>query len=107
MGDENLQTIAQDDNLDAGQLTQGAGEKTPEDTPRDLGDVVRAQETTISELVNHIESLNSQISKLVRSAGVPSDTQPPEPTLPDNPVDREGYVYLKDLGREMGKGDRT
>lgn len=93
---------------------QGAG-VNPEDTRAnvDYQAIIDAQTKTIEkqqelveQLLGRVDSLNAQISTYVRSVGAPAPeggnppddgTKPPAGGIP------EDYVYLKDLGKEIGK----
>lgn len=89
----------------------GAGEGTPEDTAA-VGSAYEAtierQQETINTLLSRIDSLNAQISDYVRSTGSRADegADPDDNGSATAPVIPEDYVYLKDLGREIGKRDR-
>lgn len=78
----------------------GAGEN-PEDTYRK---VIEGQKSTIDMLMEQVESLNGQIARLVRTQGTSADEGQNPDTLHDEPQPMpENYVYLKDLGSEIGK----
>ena len=78
-----------------------AGDATPEDTFRK---VIEGQKSTIDMLMEQVESLNGQIARLVRTQGTIADDGANPDTLHDDvqPMP-ENYVYLKDLGSEIGK----
>ena len=86
---------------------QAAGEKTPEDTAGGYQKVIDKQNETINTLLDQIDNLNTQIARFVRKTSTPtSDEGKADPASipePVKPTDEEGYVYLKDLGREIGK----
>ena len=93
---------------------QGAG-ANPEDTRAnvDYQAIIDAQTKTIEkqqelveQLLDRVNDVNAQISMYVRSVGAPAPdginppddgTKPPAGGIP------EDYVYLKDLGKEIGK----
>ena len=78
-----------------------AGNESPEDTYRK---VIEGQKSTIDLLMEQVESLNGQIARLVRTQGTPADDGENPDTLHDEPQPMpENYVYLKDLGSEIGK----
>lgn len=80
-----------------------AGNATPEDTFRK---VIEGQKSTIDMLMEQVESLNGQIARLVRTQGTPADEGQNPDTLHDEPQPMpENYVYLKDLGSQIGKRD--
>lgn len=101
----NLQEDNTDDNMGAGgngNAGEGAGNENPEDT---LRKVIDGQKATIDTLMEQVESLNGQIAKLVRSQGAKVDDSD-NPDKKDEPSSiPENYVYLKDLGAEIGKRD--
>lgn len=86
--------------------TQAAGEKTPEDTAS-FEKVIEQQNATIETLLKQVNSLNDQIARYVRTTSTPTSIEgyadPADNIEPKKPVDKEDYVYLKDLGREIGK----
>ena len=111
----NLKNDNTDDTLDTtGNAAQGAG-KNPEDTRAnvDYQAIIDAQTQTIEnqqklveQLLGKVDSMNAQIATYVRSVGAPAPeggnppddgTKPPAGGIP------EDYVYLKDLGKEIGK----
>lgn len=96
-----------DDNMQVNPANPSAGEETPEDTQgNDFGKVIEAQNKTIETLLGQIESLNGQISKLVRSSGTVSSADPDGDVKPSPaPAKGEDYVYLKELGSQIGKRD--
>lgn len=93
---------------------QGAG-NNPEDTRAnvDYQAIIDAQTKTIekqqelvAQLFDKVNNMNEQIATYVRSVGAPAPeggnppddgTKPPAGGIP------EDYVYLKDLGKEIGK----
>lgn len=78
---------------------QGSSEDT-------LKGIIAKQNGTIDTLTDQIESLNAQIAKLVRSSGsTVEDANTDNGFEDDDPTSREDYVYLKDLGAEIGKRD--
>lgn len=95
-----------DDNM---QLTgsAAAGEGTPEDTAAGNAyeHTIERQQETINTLLGRIDSLNAQIADYVRSTGSRADegADPDDNGSASAPVIPEDYVYLKDLGREIGK----
>ena len=96
-----------------GSTENSAGHKaSPEDTQtgnEPFERVIESQNKTIDVLMQQIDSLNSQISSLVRSTGSKSDDTTYNPAIdPDVNVRAlpEDYTYLKDLGKEIGKRDR-
>lgn len=97
-----------DDNMQVNPAAPNAGAETPEDTQgNEFGKVIDAQNKTIETLLGQIESLNGQISKLVRSNGTASSADPDEDMKPiPAPTKDEDYVYLKELGSQIGKHDR-
>lgn len=107
MSDENKQLTEEPENpiIEVGNEGAGgdAGDATPEDTFRK---VIEGQKTTIDMLMEQVESLNGQIARLVRTQGTPADDGANPDTLHDEPQPMpENYVYLKDLGSEIGKRD--
>jgi len=81
----------------------GAGHVSSEDT---LKGIIAKQNGTIDTLTDQIESLNAQIAKLVRSSGSQVEGANTDNGFEDDdPTSREDYVYLKDLGAEIGKRD--
>lgn len=95
---------------------QGAGEMTPEDTQGSIDyqavidaqhETIEKQQALVEQLLGKVDSMNAQIANYVRSVGTPA----PEGQTPDivqEPVNAipDDYVYLKDLGKEIGKRDR-
>ena len=84
----------------------GAGEN-PEDTAAGNAyeHTIEQQQETINTLLGRIDSLNAQIADYVRSTGSRADegVNPDDNGSDTAPVIPEDYVYLKDLGREIGK----
>lgn len=83
---------------------KGAGD-APEDTLGKYLETINKQQEYINTLIGQVDSLNKQIVSYVRSTGA-EPSQGTEP--PDNPAQvrdklPEDYVYLKDLGKEIGK----
>lgn len=107
MSEENKQLTEEPENpiIEVGNEGAGdnAGDATPEDTFRK---VIEGQKSTIDMLMEQVESLNGQIARLVRTQGTPADDGANPDTLHDEPQPMpENYVYLKDLGSEIGKRD--
>lgn len=107
--DDELNNDNVDDNINGNQGPD-AGEKRPEDATGGAYDkVIDSQNQTISALLGQIESLNSQITKLVRANGTES-TETPDDASNDASSESgelgEDYVYLKDLGTQIGKRDK-
>ena len=94
---------------------QGAG-VNPEDTRAGMVDyqaiidaqtqTIEKQQELVAQLFDKVNNMNAQIATYVRSVGAPAPeggnppddgTQPPTGGIP------EDYVYLKDLGKEIGK----
>ena len=95
-----------DDNISA-TGSAGAGEGTPEDTAAGNAyeHTIEQQQETINTLLGRIDSLNAQIADYVRSTGsrVEEGVNPDDNGSTTVPVIPEDYVYLKDLGKEIGK----
>lgn len=94
-------TIVPDDTAQA----QAAGAGTPEDTAS-FEKVIEQQNNTIETLLKQVNSLNDQIARYVRTTSTPTSDQEPAYTSSDRDYDvtiKEDYVYLKDLGRDIGK----
>ena len=114
-------TNLQEDNTDATinptgkDAAQGAG-ANPEDTRAGMVDyqaiidaqtqTIEKQQELVEQLLGKVDSMNAQIATYVRSVGAPAPeggnppddgTKPPAGGIP------EDYVYLKDLGKEIGK----
>lgn len=93
---------------------QGAG-ANPEDTRAnvDYQAIIDAQTQTIEnqqklveQLLGKVDSMNAQIATYVRSVGAPApegSNPPDDGTKPPAGGIPEDYVYLKDLGKEIGK----
>jgi len=93
---------------------QGAG-VNPEDTRAsvDYQAIIDAQTQTIEkqqelveQLLGKVDSMNAQIAAYVRSVGAPApegSVPPDDGTKPPAGGIPEDYVYLKDLGKEIGK----
>lgn len=99
---EETATIMADDTAQQ----QAAGAVTPEDTAS-FEKVIEQQNATIETLLKQVNSLNDQIARYVRNTSTPAnDDQANTNTLSEREYDvsiKEDYVYLKDLGREIGK----
>lgn len=107
MSEENNQLTPEPENpiIEIGNEGAGddAGNANPEDTFRK---VIEGQKSTIDVLMEQVESLNGQIARLVRTQGTTADDGANPDTLHDEPQPiPENYVYLKDLGSEIGKRD--
>lgn len=83
-----------------------AGVEAPEDTASAYLKTIAEQQETINNLLGQVSSLNSQMASFARSMGshVSQEDNPDKAAtvaagLPDD------YVYLKDLGKEIGKRD--
>lgn len=86
--------------------TQAAGAGTPEDTAS-FEKVIERQNATIETLLKQVDSLNDQIARYVRNTSTPAsgnqeNTYTPSEREYDVSI-KEDYVYLKDLGGEIGK----
>lgn len=99
--DEKGATITPDDSA-----KPAAGAETPEDTTG-FEKVIERQNATIETLLKQVDSLNDQIARYVRNTSTPASDEgsanPASIIEYESPTDEEGYVYLKDLGREIGK----
>lgn len=107
MSEENKQLTNEPENpiIEVGNEGAGnnAGNANPEDTFRK---VIEGQKSTIDMLMEQVESLNGQIARLVRTQGTRADDGANPDTLHDGPQPvPENYVYLKDLGSQIGKRD--
>lgn len=82
-----------------------AGSEKPEDT---FTETIAKQNDTIAALLGQIDSLNAQITNYVRSTGAPaSNNQSSNNGFEDFDITlKDDYVYLKDLGSQIGKRDR-
>lgn len=82
----------------------GAGD-APEDTLGKYLETINKQQEYINTLIGQVDSLNKQIVSYVRSTGAePSQgTEPPDNSAQVRDKLPEDYVYLKDLGKEIGK----
>lgn len=111
MKDEDNNSLQEGNTPDTIGETQGnaqpaAGVEAPEDTASAYLRTIAEQQETINNLLGQVSSLNSQMASFARSMGSPV-TQEDNPdkaanipaALPDD------YVYLKDLGKEIGKRD--
>lgn len=105
---QDLSNIEETATITAGDTVQqqAAGEKTPEDTAS-FEKVIEQQNNTIEALLKQVNSLNDQIARYVRNTSTPTSNEgsadPASIIEPEKPTDKEDYVYLKDLGREIGK----
>lgn len=103
MADENKQLTDEPENpiIEVGNEGAADAGENPEDTYRK---VIEGQKSTIDMLMEQVESLNGQIARLVRTQGTPADDGANPDTLHDEPQPMpEDYIYLKDLGSEIGK----
>lgn len=89
-----------------GDAQQAAGVEAPEDTASAYLRTIAEQQDTIKDLLGQVSSLNSQMASFARSMGshVSQEDDPDKAAnvaagLPDD------YVYLKDLGKDIGKRD--
>lgn len=80
-----------------------AGTETPEDT---FTETIAKQNETITTLLEQIDSLNAQITNYVRSTGTPASNQSSDGFDDIDITLKDDYVYLKDLGSQIGKRDR-
>ena len=98
--DEKNATITPDDSA-----KPAAGAETPEDTSG-FEKVIERQNATIETLLKQVDSLNDQIARYVRNTSTPAsvdgDAHIPDERNYDVSI-KEDYVYLKDLGGEIGK----
>lgn len=95
--------ITPDDTVQA----QAAGEGTLEDTAS-YEKVIDRQNATIEALLKQVDSLHDQITRYVRTTSTPANDDQAKNTYTPNGRDydvpiKDDYVYLKDLGREIGK----
>lgn len=101
----NLQGNKTPDKMKEPDNTAGAG-KDPEDTTA-AGNAyertIEKQQETINTLLGRIDSLNAQITDYVRSIGTHVDEGADPNKTGSEPKVPEDYVYLKDLGKEIGK----
>ena len=102
------------DNADNGDIAE-----TPDDgrvsedanTASGYQTVIDRQNGLIDTLMNQIESYQKQIETLVRNGAVIRDDQGKRENtaLPgdfaDNPIEKDDYIPLSDLGKEIGKHD--
>lgn len=103
---ENLTNENENATISPDDPQQAAGQ-TPEDTATGnerYERIIESQNKTIDTLVSQVESLNAQIAKVIRQTPVAVDTtvnaaadNAPANAIPDD------YVYLKDLGKDIGK----
>lgn len=98
---EDLQPGAQEDKIKGADDVK-AGTEQPEDT---FTRTIAKQNETINELLAQIDNLNNQITNYVRSTGAPaSNNQSSNDGFEDFDITlKDDYVYLKDLGAEIGK----
>ena len=82
---------------------KGAGEN-PEDTLGKYQETIAAQQKQIGVLLEQVQSLNDQIVSYVRSTGAKAEDNKIPEGAGVKPAFDEGYIYLKDLGKEIGKG---
>lgn len=80
-----------------------AGSEKPEDT---FTETIAKQNETIAALLGQIDSLNAQITNYVRSTGAPASGQSSDGFDDVDITLKDDYVYLKDLGSQIGKRDR-
>ena len=98
--DGNLQPGKQEDKIEPAEDVK-AGEGKPEDT---FAATLAKQNETINTLLAQIDSLNDQIANYVRTTGAPVSNANIHDGFEDLDVTlKEDYVYLKDLGAEIGK----
>lgn len=110
-----LQESKNDANVSIKDTGTGAGQGSPEDTPATPSNEVSAYERTIAAqnktielLTRQVESLNEQMGAFVRSVGAQApEGEKPENAIYANPANTreipEDYIYLKDLGKQVGK----
>ena len=84
---------------------KGAGD-SPEDTLGKYQETIAAQQKQIGTLLEQVNSLNEQIVSYVRSTGAKAEEGKNPDDAGEKPAIGEGYVYLKDLGKEIGKRER-
>lgn len=100
--DENNATIKPDDNETTRDEGAGAA-KAPEDTPSANEVIIESQRQQIEALTAHIESLNNQISHIIRTGGMIGTPQPNmvpdtgsgtnnEPPAPDFAAIAKGFI---------------
>lgn len=98
---ETLQDDTQEDIIvSEDEASTGAGGSTPEDTP-DYEKLIEKQSSQIDELIEANKSLQSQIGVLLRNGAAINDANNNESTQRES--EREDYVSLSDLGKELGK----
>lgn len=99
---ENNATIGADDNEKQRDEGAGAG-RAPEDTPSANEVIIESQRQQIEALTAHIESLNNQISHIIRTGGMigtPQSNMVPdtgngtnnEPPAPDFSAIAKGFI---------------
>lgn len=115
MGDENTKFDTVNDNTD--NVDDSAIAETPENgvvsedatAINGYQTVIDRQNGLIDTLMNQIESYQKQIETLVRNGAVIRDDQGSRENavLPgdfaDNPIEKEDYIPLSDLGKDIGK----
>ena len=99
---ENLQDDTQEDIIvSEDEASTGAGGSTPEDTP-DYEKLIEKQSSQIDELIEANKSLQSQIGVLLRNGAAINDANDNNEST-QRESEREDYVRLSDLGKELGK----
>ena len=82
---------------------KGAGD-APEDTLGKYQETITEQQKQISTLLEQVNSLNEQIVSYVRSTGAKAEGNKTPDDVAQKRTFDDDYVYLKDLGKEIGKG---
>lgn len=83
-----------------------AGVEAPEDTASAYLKTIAEQQETINNLLGQVSSLNNQMASFARSMGSPvTQEDNPDKAAPVMAGLPDDYVYLKDLGKEIGKRD--
>lgn len=101
VSNKNLQDDTQDSIIqNEDEASTGAGCSTPEDTP-DYEKLIERQSSQIDELIEANKSLQSQIGVLLRNGAAINDANENESTQRES--ERDDYVSLSDLGKELGK----
>lgn len=116
MSDENVKFDTVNENADNANDSKVAetaddGNQVSEDTTAINGyqTVIDRQNGLIDTLMSQIESYQKQIETLVRNGAVIRDDQGKRENaaLPgefaDNPIEKEDYIPLSDLGKDIGK----